>query len=135
MDFNITYREKDGGLQVIISYKDINSKWKQKSKQGFESSNKCKKLAANWANDTITDLKNNGIWDIQYDSITFIEFYRLFISDRANTLSSSTLTSYEMSLKHFGSLYNIKLKDIKTMDIQREINKSNHLSSVSIETD
>lgn len=134
MDFNITYREKDGGLQAIISYKDINGKWKQKSKQGFEASKKGEKLAANWANDTITELKNSGVANMEYDSITFIEFYRLFISDRANTLSASTLTSYEMSLKHFESLYNIKLKDIKTIDIQREINKLNHLSSVSIET-
>ncbi len=34
MDYNITYREKDGGIQAIVSYKK-NGEWKQKSKQGF----------------------------------------------------------------------------------------------------
>jgi hypothetical protein len=29
MQYNITYREKDGGWQYIISYKDSNGKWKQ----------------------------------------------------------------------------------------------------------
>ena len=35
LDHNITYRKKDNGIQVIISYK-LNNKWRQKSKQGFE---------------------------------------------------------------------------------------------------
>lgn len=43
MDYNITYREKDKGLQVIISYKDNTGKWRQKSKQGFENSREGKK--------------------------------------------------------------------------------------------
>ena len=35
LDFNITLREKDNGWQVILSYKDLSGKWRQKSKQGF----------------------------------------------------------------------------------------------------
>lgn len=132
MDFNITYREKDGGLQTIISYKDSTGKWKQKSKQGFKNSKKGEKAAASWANDAITELKKNITLNRQHEDITLIEFYRLFISDRANALRASTLKGYEDAIKHFELLYDIKLKDIKTMDIQREINKLNNLSSESI---
>lgn len=135
MDFNITYREKDGGLQVIISYKDINGKWKQKSKQGFEASNKGKKIAANWANDTITDLKNDGTLNlnIQYENITFKEYYDLFISDRSSVLRGKTLNNYDVAIIKFKSLYDFKLKDIKTMDIQREVNKLEGYNSTSID--
>lgn len=36
MQFNITIRKKDKGYQCIVSYKDSN-RWRQKSKQGFET--------------------------------------------------------------------------------------------------
>lgn len=132
MDFNITYRKKNGGLQVIISYKDINGKWKQKSKQGFKDDKKGEKLAANWANDAITDLKNNGIVNRENDTITFKEYYDLFISDRAKVLREKTLSNYDVAIKKFEGLYNLKLKDITTMDIQREINNLNNYNLTSI---
>lgn len=131
MDFNVIYREKDGGIQAIISYKNIDGKWKQKSKQGFKGK-KADKEAANWVNDAITELKKNVTINRQYENITLIEFYRLFISDRVNTLRASTLKGYEDAIKHFEALYNVNIKDINTMDIQREINKLNNLSSESI---
>ncbi|WP_297429571.1 tyrosine-type recombinase/integrase [Clostridium sp.] len=132
LDYNIIKREKDGGLQVIISYKDINGKWRQKSKQGFKGK-KADKLADNWANDAITDLKNNFSINRGYENITLIEFYKLFIKDRENTLRPLTLKGYEDSIKHFKVLYDIRLKDIKTIDIQREFNNLNKLNSSSIE--
>ena len=36
MQCNITVRKKDKGYQCIVSYKDGN-RWRQKSKQGFET--------------------------------------------------------------------------------------------------
>ncbi|HZK57532.1 MAG TPA: Arm DNA-binding domain-containing protein, partial [Clostridia bacterium] len=36
MNYNVTYRQKDGGWQYIISFKE-NGKWKQRSKQGFRT--------------------------------------------------------------------------------------------------
>lgn len=44
MDYNITYREKDKGIQLIIRYKDYSSKWKQKSKQGFKKKSEVKNI-------------------------------------------------------------------------------------------
>jgi len=53
MDYNITYRQKDKGWQFIISYKDNNGKWKQRSKQGF----KTKKDAKPEAESLLSNLK------------------------------------------------------------------------------
>lgn len=50
MDYNITYREKNNGIQVIVSYKDYLGKWKQKSKQGFPNTREGKKKAKLAAN-------------------------------------------------------------------------------------
>ncbi len=52
MDYNITYREKDGGIQAIVSYKK-NGEWKQKSKRGFKK----KGDAKTWAQNKVDDLK------------------------------------------------------------------------------
>ncbi|MDU7714688.1 MAG: Arm DNA-binding domain-containing protein, partial [Clostridium butyricum] len=42
MEYNVTYRQKDKGWQFIISYKDYNGKWRQKSKQGFKTKKEAK---------------------------------------------------------------------------------------------
>lgn len=34
-DYRFSFRQKDGGVQIILSYKDALGKWRQKSRQGF----------------------------------------------------------------------------------------------------
>ena len=58
MQYNITYREKNKGIQFIISYK-LNGKWKQKSKQGFKSKKEAKKVADKTLNLLKQDLNDN----------------------------------------------------------------------------
>lgn len=36
MEYSFSTREKNGGICLILSYK-VNSKWKQKTKQGFKT--------------------------------------------------------------------------------------------------
>jgi integrase len=132
MDYNVITREKNGGLQIIVSYKDSNGKWKQKSKQGFENSKKGEKVAKNWANDIITELKKNPTVNRQYEDITFKEFFNLFIEDRKETLRQGTLNNYKNELKRFSILNDIKLKDITTMDIQRAFNKIKDCNEVTL---
>jgi len=133
MEYNITYRQKDKGMQAIVSYKD-NGKWKQKSKQGFEINKIGKNQAKEWADNTVLNLKQFGMLNRSYPNITFKEFYDLFLSDRDNSLRQSTIIGYGDSIKHFKNMYNIKLKDINTMDIQREVNKLSGLKSSTIQT-
>ena len=56
MEYNITSRQKDKGWQYIISYKDKNGKWRQKSKQGFELSREGKRKGKEWAMNTLKEL-------------------------------------------------------------------------------
>ncbi len=53
MEYNVTYRDKDGGIQVIVSYKDRYGKWRQKSKQGFKK----KRDAKLYADKIVEELK------------------------------------------------------------------------------
>jgi len=45
LQYNITYRERYGKIQYIISYKDHNGKWRQKSEQGFVKKGEAKEAA------------------------------------------------------------------------------------------
>ncbi|WP_143314560.1 site-specific integrase [Clostridium sp. HBUAS56017] len=133
MDFNIIYRKKDKGIQAIVSYKDNSGKWKQKSKQGFTNDKKGEKLAANWANDTITDLKKNGLLNKEYEHITFAELFDMIVSDKKHTMQYNTIRNYENAHGHFNTLDNMLVRDIKNIDIQRCVNEmSTSLKSSTI---
>ena len=62
MQYNITYRERYGKMQFIISYKDQSSKWRQKSKQGFAKKGDAKKAA----DKMLDELKEN--FELQVDA-------------------------------------------------------------------
>lgn len=57
MEYNVTYRDKDGGIQVIVSYKDRYGKWRQKSKQGFKK----KRDAKLYADKIVEELKKKNM--------------------------------------------------------------------------
>lgn len=117
MDYNITYRQKDKGWQVIISYKDEDGKWKQKSKQGF----KTKKDAKPFADKLIDELKEKISLPIpkEFDGITFEDFYKLHKSHIKLNLAHNTTIGYETALKHFRVIFNMKLSEIKQIHIQK----------------
>ena len=46
MIYTSHYRKKDGAWQLIISFKDIDGRWRQKSKQGFETRSAAKQYEA-----------------------------------------------------------------------------------------
>lgn len=115
MQYNITYREKDKGWQYIISYKDTNGKWKQKSKQGY----KTKREAKIGAELKLTDLKNTENLNKDFEGITFKEFCDIYIEHIELHLQNNTVRLYRMALKHFEPLNNIEMTKIQTIDIQR----------------
>lgn len=135
IDYNITYREKDKGIQVIVSYKE-GKKWKQKSKQGFENSRQGKKEARAWAQETIETLKNEINLNKDYSEITFDEFFNIYIEDRKINLSDHTIKTFRTAYDKFKSLGNSKLNEIRTIDIQRCVNVmvETGLKSSTIET-
>lgn len=132
MDYNITYRQKDKGWQFIISYKDENGKWKQKSKQGFKS----KKDAKPMADKMLEELKNNVNLKTPTDliNISFKEFTDMHLKHLKLHIEPNTLKSYICAIHAFSSLYTLPMNEINSMHIQNCIDDmvSRGLSESSI---
>ena len=113
---NFSYREKDGGWQVILSYKDSSGRWRQKSKQGLKS-----KKAAKAAGDDLLE-KVEGLMAAEpisdeLDGITLKEFAEYVFRDR--NLAYNTIITYRYALGKFDGLGNTPVRDITYLDIQR----------------
>jgi len=128
MDYNITYRDKDGGIQFIISYKDHNGKWRQKSKQGFKKMREAKKTA----DEMLDKLKENYALkenyyatqlSAKYDGITFGGFLEMYLKHIALHKEGNTVRSYRAALKKFQCLNDMELSEISSLDIQQCIDK------------
>lgn len=117
MQYNITYREKDKGIQYIISYKDNNGKWRQKSKQGFAKKSEAKKAAGKM----LDELK--GKYKLQLDAelegITFKEFTEMFIENMKLYKEPNTVISYGQTVNKFSSLAKMELSKITSVHVQK----------------
>lgn len=120
MEYNITYRQKDGGWQYIISYKDQNGKWRQKGRQGFRT----RGLAKLAADERLEELKEQfGIKLIEgHDKITLEQFKKMFLKDKSLYVEKNTLTSYETAFRRFAESDNLTMADIGTAHIQDFVN-------------
>lgn len=122
MDFNISYRKKDKGIQCIISYKE-NGKWKQKSKQGFEDSRKGKNEAKQWAVDMVKELEKTVKTPSDFAGITYKDFVYEYLDYKKTTISYNTYNFYKSALLKFDMLYDIKLTDINPLLIRKAYEK------------
>ena len=123
LEYNITYRKKNKGLQAIISYKDSNGKWKQKSKQGFEDSRQGKRKAKDWALSNINNLEASTTIPIDYKNITFRDYCDEFINHISITHSDNTIKTYNIALSYFEELNNIELNKLTNIYIQKCVDK------------
>ena len=119
MDYNVTYRKKDKGWQVIVSYKDSLGNWKQKSKQGFST----KRDAKPFADKLVQDLKKSTPSTIINSKVnlTFGYLFEEYINYSSAHKEYYTIKSYRNSSYKFSSLNNIKVTKIEKNDIQRVI--------------
>ena len=76
MEYNFTYREKDKGFQVILSYKDNVGRWKQKSKQGF----KTKREAKNAGDKLLEEVKASNRSRFRYGKAVLQQQMRCMLS-------------------------------------------------------
>lgn len=118
MDYNITYRQKDKGIQVIISYKDDLGKWKQKSKQGFPNTREGKKKAKYWADESIQELKSSISLDYTLKNITFKEFGDIYLDYLRLRREPKTVNAYKIAINKFEKLNNIPINKISKLNIQ-----------------
>lgn len=114
MDYNVTYRKKDKGIQCIISYKDNDGKWRQKSKQGF----KRQKDAKPWIDSVVEELEKTIKVADEFRGITFGEFKEIFNNDKKRELAHNTKVSYQQAYAKFESLNDVPLVDIGYIHIK-----------------
>ena len=117
MEYNITYRKKDGGWQYIISFKE-NGKWRQRSKQGFRTRGLAKVAADKRLDKLKEDFESEKAVAEEYLGITFAEFKEIFIKNKEIHRENNTVTSYKNTLNHFESLDTMEMKEIRYVDIQ-----------------
>lgn len=115
---NITIRKKDGGYQVVVSYKD-GKRWRQKSKQGFET----RRAAKEYGQDIIEELKNTISVFIPEDlkTITLRDFLSLYLEERVN-LTYNTRTSYRLAIQFFSEIAPLPIREITHAQIIRIFN-------------
>lgn len=124
---NFTYRQKDKGWQVILSYKDGDT-WRQKSKQGL----KTKQLAKAAGIRLYEDLKKSFIPSSNImANITLNEFIPLVVKDKSS-LSDSSKCAVIRITAFFDDLANKGLSNITTADIIRSLSKKSGYSDNTI---
>lgn len=117
LEYNITYRQKDKGWQYLISYKE-NNKWRQKAKQGFNTKKEAKFAADKRVLELKKELNTTNIINAQYNYITFSKLSDDFIKHSILYKEHNTINNYRFSIKAFNNISNIKVIDIKRIDIQ-----------------
>lgn len=132
MDYNVTYREKDKGWQIIISYKTVSGKWKQKSKQGFPSKRDAKKEF----NSLLNSIPELNKLNSDFNNITFKEFIDVYLDHISLYVQENSIKVINTALPHFSNLNNLEMSKINILHIQLCIDNMvrNNLSYNTIKT-
>lgn len=124
MQCNITVRKKDKGYQCIVSYKDGN-RWRQKSKQGFET----QKAAKIHAQTIIDKLKKTiTATDDSLRNITLIDFFEIYIREN-KPRTFNTLRTYTRTFDLFKPIHGEKIANITPYQVKRILNDSLYSSA------
>ena len=121
MQYNVTFRTKDKGIQMIISYKDNNGVWKQKSKQGFKTQKEAKAQLDDIIKELEQKLKNEfeGKINLDYTNLNFKEFTDIVIEHEKLYKEAGTILNYGICVERFKGIHGIKMNKITTLNIQR----------------
>ena len=123
MDYNVTYRKKDKGIQFIISYKDSKGKWKQKSRQGFKTQKEAKPIITQIIKQLEKDLELRSNLNSDLEGITFKEYYMAFIEHQKLYKEFNTIQHYKATFNAFSKLNEYAVIKIKSSDIQKCVDK------------
>lgn len=118
MEYNITYRKKDGGWQYIISFKE-NGKWRQRSKQGFRTRAIAKIAADDRLDELKEEVKNQANISKEQKDITFKDFFKQLIEHEKLHKEQNTIMRYETAYTHFKDIYDMPMNKITIINIQK----------------
>lgn len=118
MDYNITYRKKDKSVQCIISYKDENGKWKQKSKQGFKTQKEYKPWIDKVVGELEEKIKLAEAIDPLLKNITFKDLCTIYLSHKELYNVYGTIRNTKFAIKKFNKLDDMEVTEIRNLHIQ-----------------
>lgn len=114
---NVTYRQKDGGWQVIISFKDDDGRWRQKSRQGFKTKHEAKDIE----DELVQAVKDRPHpIDRSIAGISLSGFCDIYL-DYKQSITEGTKQSYRRAVKALGKLADRPMKEITFMDMQTAV--------------
>ena len=119
MQYKVSYREKDKGIQIIVQYKAKNVQWKQRSKQGLPNK---KALLQIEADKIIDKIKADYDYEAEYNEMTIGELKQIYLEHVKIIREYKTYRGYRFSFNKF-KLDTIRIKDLKTHDIQQCLDK------------
>lgn len=114
MEYSFSYREKNGSVCLILSYK-VGKRWKQKTKQGFKTQREARK----YQDTLLAQVKETaGLTDdIRLKDISLRDFFPIFVRDRENALAYNTLRNYHDGIASLGSVADIPIRDLTTAEV------------------
>lgn len=99
-DYRFSFRSKDGGTQIILSYKDAAGRWRQKSKQGFKNEKEAKRVKDELLDAARKECERTS--DLTLASINLLNFFDNYFSrDLHNQITYNTLRSYRHAIMTF----------------------------------
>ena len=120
MEYTFSYREKNGGVCLILSYK-VGTKWRQKTKQGFKN----QREARRYQDELLAQVKESeGLTDdASLKNISLKAFFPIFARDKKEYLAPNTLKNYVIALKKINELANVPIKDLTVASITNALLK------------
>lgn len=115
MQYHFSFRHKDGGYQVILSYKDQFGKWRQKSKQGFRT----KKEAQAAGDELVRLVQKLGSFPLNEDlkNLSLKDFFEIFLSEYGQNLRINTIYNYKSAMNFLGEMANLPVSKISPLMI------------------
>lgn len=129
MQYHFSARKKATGWQLLLTYKDANGKWRQKSKQRFAK--KSEALAESEKRKLLESVMNVAE-NTNNQDLTLRELYNLFRDNKRKELTYNTLKNYELTLARLSGLADCKVAEITAQDLINAINGLSGLSHSSI---
>lgn len=119
MQTTSTFRQKDGNWQIIISWKDSNGKWRQKSKQGFTT----KREAKEYESKLLQKIKKQPHpVDKAFKGITLLQFTAEYLKSKKSLIKGSK-RCYENAVNALGDLAEKPLESITFRQLQNVISE------------
>jgi len=117
MKHTTTYRQKDSGWQIIISYKDTDGKWHQKSRQGFQRKSDAKEAEA----ELLAQIKKAPRpVDRSISDITLVEFCKEYLKLR-KSITQGTKHNYINAVDALRDVAKKPMRMITYLDVQTAV--------------